>query len=242
VCPNNCGTAEQGGGTCRIRASDNAVLCSTCNSDKLLHRGRCNLELNCRAGRVTSGPLTNQSRSCLDRNNCHCCRRNATGDICRRCRSGSYLLNSECLASCPADMTEAGIGLWGRRCLGTFVCRSGAIGQIDSSGVFTSSGESFGCKCPAPGNLPSNGCFMCDFRAGERGERCLRCGSGTFLHNETCHASCAAAGVPSYISVVSGSYGRSCQPGPEYRRLHKQCRRSRQLVQVLEGGNQRRRA
>jgi len=211
-CPNNCGVPERGGGTCRYRPSDDRTLCTSCNDDRILLRGRCNVRINCRGNRILSGRLQGQSCRCTQPE-CYYCVREPWGDTCHRCRSGFYLLNGTCVASCPDSMANSGISLWGRRCLEPHTCRGNRIGQLDDDGAFTPSGYSFGCKCPAPGNRPVNGCFQCEHRAGENGEHCTKCGGRTFLYNNSCHESCAAAGAPViYAAYIPGNYGRECRP------------------------------
>ena len=216
TCPRNCGTPARGGGTCRVRSRDGAVLCATCNDNRVLLRGRCNAQISCRASRVLSGALVNESCRCEDRN-CHYCIKTAEGgevqEECRRCRNGKYLLNGGCVDTCPAAQTGLGMGQWGRRCADPFTCRGGRVGNYDADGSFSAiSGVSYGCKCPAPGNRVRNGCFQCEFRAGEVGEHCTRCGGGKYLFNNNCWDNCGAANVPSGIVAYNpGNYGRECR-------------------------------
>eukprot|EP00037_Helgoeca_nana_P015682 m.146735 g.146735 ORF g.146735 m.146735 type:complete len:1732 (-) comp23126_c1_seq1:3177-8372(-) len=212
TCPNNCGDPTQGGGTCRHRSSDGSTLCTSCNSDKFLWRGRCNVRIDCLAGQIRYGRLRGESCRCEQRDECYSCSREASGDTCHRCRNGFYLLNNECVPTCPVNMSSSGISLWGRRCLAPHVCRSNAIGVLDTVGMFAPAGLTYGCKCPDPGNQPESSCFMCEHRAGGSGEYCLRCRGGRFLYNNSCHASCADGGAPADLaSYIPGNYGRECR-------------------------------
>lgn len=198
VCPSNCGTPERGGGTCRVRSSDSAVICTSCNEGRVRFRGRCLQSYACRAFKVVFGPLIGESCACDS--HCHYCVVTSEGQRCNRCRDGWYLLNNTCVESCPADMTSSGISLWGRRCLQPFSCRGRAITTFDAT---------FGCECPAPGNGFNGNCHICDFRAGEYGQHCTRCKNGKFLHNHTCVDDCSAA--PGNISYNPRAWGRECR-------------------------------
>lgn len=143
VCPRNCGDPERGGGTCRLNGR-----CTSCNSNRLRVNGRCVLSLSCLGRVIQTGSMTGQGCGCIDRT-CHSCTRTVTGDVCRRCRDGYYLLDDACVASCPATRASSGISLFGRRCLEPFTCRGGQVQNMDVN---------YGCKCAAEGNLPGASC------------------------------------------------------------------------------------
>jgi len=204
VCPVNCGQPENGGGTCDTR-SDGSVRCLSCNADKFLYRGRCNVAINCQGNRILSGRLSGGSCSCADRNNCYYCRREAGGDTCFRCRNRQYLYQDSCHEGCPAHLAASGSGGYGRKCIDPFVCRSTTIGQL-VDGAFVPSGLGFGCRCP------DRNCFQCNFHANTTGTECTFCRSRTFLFNGRCHADCDVAGAPStHIEYNPGNYGRECR-------------------------------
>ena len=232
ACPRNCGDPERGGGTCRPNGR-----CTSCNSNRLRVNGRCVLSLSCIGRAIQTGSVTGQGCGCIDRA-CHSCTRTATGDVCRRCRDSSYLLDDACVTSCPATLASSGISLFGRRCLEPFTCRGGQVQNMDVN---------FGCKCAAEGNLPGASChevnphchrysrlwplymadhgvhfpfldifrlvifisFQCEHRAGGYGEICTRCNGGRYLHDSACLESCA--GLEGLISYNPGSYGRECR-------------------------------
>lgn len=209
-CPRNCGTPEQGGGTCATRPSDGMLICRSCNNNRIRQKGLCLLEVHCRARKVQSGILKGQGCQCANPR-CHNCKRKATsqgGDTCLVCRDGWYLLNGECIEMCPVGLTMSGISSFRRRCLEPYVCKGGRLfdGSF-SEGTLVERGETFGCRCPAPGNKVGGNCFACVHGAGGFGDVCLRCSGGKFLHDGACIDECpvgtSAAGV--------GNYGRTCE-------------------------------
>ena len=78
-------------------------------------------------------------------------------------QDGWYLMNEDCYQSCPATMSQSGVGRWGRRCLDPFTCQGGSI---------LGSAVSYGCKCALPDNAGIAPCHICDHRAGEIGDHC----------------------------------------------------------------------
>jgi hypothetical protein len=202
VCPNNCGQPENGGGTCDVRPSDGAIRCQSCNADKILLKGRCNVAITCRGNVIQSGRLVNQSCRCLD-NDCFNCQRSAIEDTCIRCRAQKYLLNASCNAACPSHLTHSGNGDFGRRCLDPFMCKGNGIGQMVGD-AFVHSGLNFGCKCT------DDNCYQCDHPAGGFGSTCLRCRANKFRLNGACLDDCSTAPA-SFIEYFPGSYGRECR-------------------------------
>lgn len=211
-CPKNCGSPELGGGTCRIRPSDGVLICSSCNSNRIRQKGLCLLEVHCRARTVQSGKLKGQGCKCSNLR-CHNCKRRSEatgGDTCTVCRDGWYLHDGDCVEVCPAGMARSGISLFRRRCLAPYTCKGGRI--FDGSfteGNLIDRGESFGCRCPAPGNKVGGDCFACEHRANEVGDRCVRCSGGKYLSDGACvnAGSCPNGTVP----VGVGNYGRECK-------------------------------
>ena len=84
-CPRNCGTASEGGGTCRATGN-----CLSCNADRLRVNGRCSTSLACKGRRIQTGSMTGSSCRCLD-DNCHYCNRVADGDTCKRGSGDVYV-------------------------------------------------------------------------------------------------------------------------------------------------------
>lgn len=198
-CPTNCG-----GGTC-----DSSGQCLSCGDPTRMlasgrvdgvYFGKCVLSLKCRARVIQTGSLKGNPCKCLDRQNCFYCSRTVDGDTCLRCQKGYYLHNDECIATCPSDLTSAGISLWGRRCLPPFSCSSGRI---------VTENYEFGCKCPNPDNRPS-ACMQCDFEQGEFGQKCHRCKKDKYLNKEThtCEDDCS--GLNNVVAYKVGSYGAMC--------------------------------
>merc|ERR1712072_1010802 len=104
---------------------------------------------------------------------CHYCVQTSSGDTCRTCRDGWYLLDGECLESCPSELTSLGIGGFGRRCMGELTCSRNRI--VDQGDL------PYGCRCPGEGNIAAGYCQTCAFNAGGNGEDCQRCTGNKFL-------------------------------------------------------------
>lgn len=202
-CPKNCGD-----GTC-----DENQQCKSCSEGRLLAKGKvdgvyfgkCVGQLNCKKREVLSGSLSGKPCKCLDKH-CHYCQRGPNGDVCKRCRDNKYLLNGECVDSCPEGMTHSGTGGWGRVCAEPFTCKGGRV-----IGAATSTG----CKCAKMGKdgMPSGRapCHICEFEADQYGQKCTRCNGGTYLNKDTntCDEDCGdQEGILSYRV---GLYGGECR-------------------------------
>ena len=161
--------------------------------------GRCLQQLTCRARVVQSGSQAGQSCRCSNRR-CHYCLITPTSEVCRTCRDGWYLLGTECIQSCPAEKTSAGVSLFARRCLDPFICRGTTILGFEAA---------FGCRCPAPGNGPNGNCHECAFAAGTTGDYCSTCNNNKLLFQGACLDTCAGTGLADY---PSGNYGSECRP------------------------------
>ena len=199
-CPVNCGQPARGGGTCRATGQ-----CLSCNADRLRVNGRCALSLSCRGRRVQSGMMTGQGCRCLD-DRCHSCQRTVSRDTCRVCRDGAYLLDAECVAVCPVGLASSGVGLFKRRCAAPFVCQTGRLVGLDVS---------YGCKCAAENNLAIAHCQLCEHRAGEYGQHCLRCNNRQYLYENRCRENCdGLRGLGNTVALAHytpGTYGRECR-------------------------------
>lgn len=198
TCPANCGTPERGGGTCRPNGK-----CLSCNENRLrlTSSGQCLQSIACRGREVQSGIARGADCRCLDLR-CHYCIRSVGGDVCRRCRDNTYLLDGQCVDTCPANLASSGINSFGRRCLEPFTCQSSRIQERV---------ETFGCKCARPNNTGIATCHRCLHRAGEIGDYCVRCNGGTYLFNNQCFPDCSMA-PPSFVEYNPGNYGRECRP------------------------------
>ena len=88
---------------------------------------------------------------------------------CQVCRDGWYLLDGACVATCPVHLASSGVGQFKRRCAEPFTCQSGRlVGQS----------VNHGCKCATEGNTAIADCQICEHRAGEYGQHCLKCSGG----------------------------------------------------------------
>lgn len=209
ACPKNCGVVELGGGSCTARKSDGATICSSCNHNRIRFKGACLLEVHCRAQKVQSGKLKGAGCRCANPR-CHNCKRRSEsqgGDTCTVCRDGWYLLNGDCVEACPATMASSGISLFNRRCLEPFICKGGTIFDRNiTSNALVLRGESFGCRCPAPGNLAGGNCYICEHFASGVGDLCARCSGRKNLYNGHCVDECPVG----TIEMGEGNYGREC--------------------------------
>ena len=196
ACPRNCGQPERGGGTCRANGR-----CTSCNTNKLRVSGRCVNSISCKGRRIQSGSMTGEGCQCLN-STCHFCMRTVGGDTCRVCRDGAYLLDGACVASCPSNLASSGVGQFKRRCAEPFTCQSGRL-VVEPS-------VNYGCKCATEGNTAIADCQICEHRAGEYGQHCLKCTGGMFLHENRCdRANCD--GLGGLVEYTPGNYGRECR-------------------------------
>ena len=219
-CPRNCGPGgAEGGNTCRLRASDNKVICTSCKHGRVLFKGKCLLNYHCRARKVQSGSMKGLGCKCSNRH-CHNCKIYGAGgqdgergsEECLTCRDGWYMApdGSDCIEMCPATHAASGISLFRRRCLEPYTCKSGKLWDGDPFDGGTMRDTNYGCRCPAPGNAAGGNCFMCEHFAGGVGDHCLRCNNKKYLNPET-HA--CGDGCPDGYDKWSpgGSYGRECR-------------------------------
>ena len=207
TCPGYCK-----GLPCRARPNDPTdITCQgSCPAEYIKAAGRCLNKVNCRASKISTGKLTGESCNCRNRN-CHFCATTATTETCSRCRNGFFLLDGECVESCPSELTQKGASPFARRCLEPFTCKRGRIHDLGASGELALRPRTpYGCNCPTPSNSKADGgCFQCEFAAGENGaNRCSVCRNNKYLHNGACLDSCAGTGLAEY---APGSYRRECR-------------------------------
>eukprot|EP00041_Stephanoeca_diplocostata_P032584 m.1049321 g.1049321 ORF g.1049321 m.1049321 type:complete len:2024 (+) comp24173_c0_seq3:2-6073(+) len=198
-CPANCGSPAFGGGTCTVRARDNATLCTSCNSNKVLEAGQCFQTVYCRGNRFASGRLVGERCRCATEH-CFYCIKTPAGETCPKCRDNWYGINNTCVESCPATMASSGVSAYGRMCLPPFTCQGSRTISLP---------ESLRCKCVTASNAITS-CHRCQFFAGGIGDYCEACRDSTFLHRDThtCHDNCSGTGLLSY---AVGSYLRECR-------------------------------
>ena len=71
----------------------------------------------------------------------------------------------------------------------------------------------YGCKCATDGNTAIADCQICEHRAGEYGQHCLRCNAGKFLWENRCRESCVGLRLEGIqmVEYSPGSFGRECR-------------------------------
>ena len=193
---------ELGGGTCRANGR-----CLSCSDARVLQSGRCYASIACKDRRIQSGSQAGSNCRCLD-DHCHYCNRAATGDTCRVCRDGYYLLDDACVEICPAGLTSLGIGDFKRRCM--VECANGRTAGANVA---------YGCKC-ATDEMAASSCQICSFRADEHGQHCSRYLGGKYLFENRCIDDCAGTGLIAYGLVL-----RPGMSPPVH--LHRPCRHGR---------------
>ena len=89
------------------------------------------------------------------------------------------------MEACPEHLAASGVGLFKRRCAEPFTCQSGRL-LVDPA-------VNYGCKCAVEGNGAIAACQICEHRAGEYGQHCLKCNGGMvreegplWLHQRVC--------------------------------------------------------
>merc|ERR1719272_58504 len=196
TCPRNCGTAANSGGTCRTNGR-----CTSCNANRVLQGGRCYNTISCKGRRIQTGSQTGSGCRC-ENTHCHFCTRVASGDTCRVCRDGWYLLDGDCVESCPSQFASSGVGQFKRRCADPFTCQSARL--------LVSPPVNYGCKCATEDNTAIADCQICEHRAGEHGQHCLKCNAGMFLWENRCERD-NCDGLAGMIEYAPSQYGRECR-------------------------------
>eukprot|EP00040_Diaphanoeca_grandis_P037647 m.247416 g.247416 ORF g.247416 m.247416 type:complete len:2734 (-) comp33855_c1_seq1:19-8220(-) len=194
ACPSNCASNTD----CKVRRRDNKIVCSACDTNKLLVAGDCLRLVFCLNRKILYGRQQNETCKCLD-NNCHYCKRIPGGDTCRKCKNGFYLLDGTCVQSCPPQYASSGVADIGRKCTEPHVCLNGKVLAETTSK----------CKCTAPPGVQKSNCHTCLFEAGGVGDVCLRCENSKYLNGSVCLDSCVD--VPGKIEYTPGVYGNECR-------------------------------
>jgi hypothetical protein len=150
-----------------------SILCApiTPTTSRYVGRGMGEFERSC----VIGGCI-------VDVPHCHACADNTT---CALCRDAQYLLNGECVASCPAGYVGRGSGDFRRVCE---ALNSTSLSIAAASGVTPCIDQQNHCHVCASATV-------CDF-----------CRDAHYLFNGTCVSSCPAG----YIPQGSGNYRRRC--------------------------------
>ncbi len=190
-------------GTQDFSAGERCLLCAESSRVQgvpwLLLNGYCIDRYICHARRSTSTNPRLHGVSCLCTDgHCHRCVREVSGDTCLICRDGFYLLNGNCLESCPRHLASVGLSQWRRRCLQPFTCRM----TSSRTGIIEGANVSYGCRCP------DQHCGQCHFAAGTNGSSCLQCRNRMYLHRGQCIPSCADTGLAAYAPARRG---RQCR-------------------------------
>eukprot|EP00040_Diaphanoeca_grandis_P039947 m.260690 g.260690 ORF g.260690 m.260690 type:complete len:1525 (-) comp40439_c0_seq1:147-4721(-) len=202
-CSSNCGVESNGGGTC----NDNG--CTSCNSNRLLVKGKvdgeyfgkCLAVLYCKANQVSLGALKGKPCKCT-LNKCHECVGTVSSETCKKCRSSYYLLDGECVPVCPPEYTSSGTREWGRKCLPPFTCKSKRSFGLE---------KQINCKCMTHDFRAATDCIQCEFEAGSFGQKCVKCTNGKYLNlqTHTCQDNCD--GITNVVSYKAGNKGAECR-------------------------------
>eukprot|EP00043_Microstomoeca_roanoka_P014701 m.146299 g.146299 ORF g.146299 m.146299 type:complete len:824 (+) comp16083_c0_seq1:126-2597(+) len=204
---------------CRIIKATGEVDCTHCRDSKYLFEQQClnacpSPEVAVGAGFSTfgrychPGDVTCRSRKVITRDSpfygatcpcdpaCHICTWTESGNTCSRCRDAKYLLDGQCVDTCPSNYTHSGVQSYGRECLSPFTCRGN---RHDTD-------RTLPCQCADRQN-----CFECQLLAGNQpGEApCTKCRNGRYLHQGECLKSCPSGTVS---NGETGGYGRECLP------------------------------
>eukprot|EP00055_Hartaetosiga_balthica_P005068 m.14284 g.14284 ORF g.14284 m.14284 type:complete len:461 (+) comp4282_c0_seq2:77-1459(+) len=186
---NNCFRCSQQGG---FTASQPTISCKRCRNELYLDldSGLCISSSQCPNGTVPTGSgsygreclvpslckrgkheATGRTCNCLDRKNCFQCKYDENGYACVRCKESTYLLNGECLSSCPSSHAHANTrSSYGRICAPeNFTCDHGI-----------SSTTSDACNCR------DKNCNICSYTTGNDSTQslCLQCASNFSLKND----------------------------------------------------------
>jgi hypothetical protein len=127
---------------------------------------------------------------------------------CTQCKGGYFLLDGECVASCPAGYTEQGTGSFGNTCVQT----SGSSGPDITSCVGVSTTEGGSCWCGDLGQCRS--CGWSTSLGAPIADTCTQCKGGYFLLNGVCLESCPAG----YTEQGEGSFSNTCVENTRRRR------------------------
>eukprot|EP00040_Diaphanoeca_grandis_P004922 m.30603 g.30603 ORF g.30603 m.30603 type:complete len:397 (-) comp16315_c0_seq1:415-1605(-) len=196
TCPKSCTS-------CKIDEVTADIVCDSCVPSKLLLAGKCVAKIFCKAREVLfGGALDGNSCACVD-DNCQYCVRESSGDVCKKCRNGRYLLDGACVKTCPSSMAMSGIASVGRQCRVPFTCRGNK--QLGKDG--------FKCKCATESNTGGSNCHQCEHEAGGHGQKCTRCSDGKYLFDHVCHDNCTrvAATPTDLVAYSPGVYGSECR-------------------------------
>jgi hypothetical protein len=183
VCPMTCGKCDASSTTC-VRLDDAPL------------RGI--------VGRAPSSSSTRahpqkEALGCLFDENCHECR----DESCAVCRKQRYLLNGECMISCPSTHSPSGRGDFFRTCEPKPAAQSKSL--LCVSGKST---EGMACSCPKD-------CALCDI--GIKQSLCIRCVEDSYLLSGECVSTCPIG----YTERENGRSGRSCIPSIAKKDAHK---------------------
>ncbi|EDQ90289.1 uncharacterized protein MONBRDRAFT_24594 [Monosiga brevicollis MX1] len=219
---------------CYACVADDFAQCAVCKNKFLLHNGAC--RETCPAGfeAVGKGQFNRFCReiqveepTCADEF-CHDCAGNRS--VCTVCSSGRYLHAGACLEHCPAGYEEVGRGNFNNECRlealagcadnecysceedrdlctmcknGYFLHEDGCVASCPSGYEPVGRGN-FGKYC----QLAAFACAdeFCHDCSADRNV-CSVCGSGRFLFDGACLASCPAG----YVNVGSGNYRNTCR-------------------------------
>ena len=139
--------------------------------------------------------------ACRCARNCHTCEwtDGLVGD-CSICKNSAYLLNGDCVESCPTGFTPTGTGSFRRECVRDTPTTPAAVTTAELDFCVGRNtlllGES--CSCNAD-------CHTCEWASGTAGQ-CIKCKNEAYLLDGECVATCPDG----FDSLGSGSFGKEC--------------------------------
>eukprot|EP00049_Salpingoeca_infusionum_P002694 m.58954 g.58954 ORF g.58954 m.58954 type:complete len:1085 (+) comp11738_c0_seq1:374-3628(+) len=224
TCGGNCHTCDWDAGV--------AGTCNICKNEQYLYNGRCVSrcpvgyiedgsgsfgrlcvlvpttsaphDTTAYTGEVCAGTTTvNSLESCRCQADCHTCQYpEGVASHCMRCKNEQYLLNGDCVDSCPANYDAMGTGSFGRYCQynppTTTVATTTTLSGNVCTGRLTQDAQA--CACQAD-------CYSCRLDGANQPTECLRCKNEQYLLNGECVDGCPV----NYDAIGFGSFGRECQ-------------------------------
>eukprot|EP00040_Diaphanoeca_grandis_P035663 m.224844 g.224844 ORF g.224844 m.224844 type:complete len:905 (+) comp33446_c0_seq1:159-2873(+) len=199
-CPANCGDGTCKGDQCTSCGTQNKAIAKGTDADGFF--GKCLNTLYCDSNKIVQN-TANAGKPCkCSLSKCqYCVTKGAEQEVCKKCQSGFYLLDGECVESCSDEHAAVGINEVGRKCMEPFSCVKGRM-------VGGGGGK---CKCTTPDNGFHRTCHACRFQAGGIGDVCTKCKSGKFLNPATAQCQDACDGLAGLIHYGDKELGNECR-------------------------------
>lgn len=199
-CPANCGDGTCKGDQCTSCGTQNKAIAKGTDADGFF--GKCLNTLYCDSNKIVQN-TANAGKPCkCSLNKCqYCVTKGAEQEVCKKCQSGFYLLDGQCVESCSDEHAAVGINEVGRKCMEPFSCVKGRM-------VGGGGGK---CKCATPDNGFHRTCHACTFQAGGIGDVCTKCKSGKFLNPATAQCQDACDGLAGLIHYGDNELGNECR-------------------------------